>query len=362
MKKICFLLGGFTGNGGIGRVTSILANNLTNYNEYEIHTLSFYKTNKENLYYLDKKVKQDFLFNKPLNMTKGILKNGIGKLRRYLKANDIDILIACGALYYPIAAFACINSKVKYICWEHSNVQNDKDHKFQIFSRYIGAKMANKVITLTNYDKNSYIKKYKIKNVKRIYNPIDNEVFKHKKVYKNNSNKILAVGRLTYQKNFDDLIEIAKIITEKYPSWKFDIYGEGELRESLQKKIYEYKLSENISLKGQVKNLYSLYNNYSMLVMTSRYEGFPMTLLEAMANGIPLISYDVLTGPNEIITDGENGYLVKAFDINKMVEKIISLIDDENKRKLLSDNCLLKCELYTLENIINEWRNVFESI
>lgn len=354
MIKICFLLGGFTGNGGIGRVTSILANSLLD-DDRKIHTLSYFNNKKENLYYLNSNVKQDFLFDQPMSMKKGILKNGVGRLRRYLQENNIDILIACGALYYPISVLACRNIKTKCICWEHSNAQNNKDHAFQLISRFIGAKNADKIITLTNHDKKSYTEKYKVNNVRRIYNPIDHTIFKYRKNYNKKSKKILSVGRLTYQKNFESLIEVAKNVTEKHPDWTFDIYGEGELREELQQKIDENNLTDKIHLKGQVNNLYSLYNEYSMLVMTSRYEGFPMTLLESMANGLPLIAFDVPTGPNEIIIENINGYLIKPFEIKSMCKKINYLIENEEERVRISENCNKQCDKYSLKNTIKDW-------
>lgn len=354
--NICFLLGGFTGNGGIGRVTSILANSLSEDDNYAIHTLSYYNNNKENLYIINSKVKQDFLFDSPISMTKGLLKGGIFKLQKYLKDNDIDVLIACGALYYPIAVLSCATTKTKCICWEHSNVQNASDHSFQQICRWIGAKKSDLVVTLTKYDKISYIEKYGISKIQQIYNPIDEQAFKHVRPYRSDSKKILSIGRLSYQKNFELLIDIAKEVLEANPGWTWDIYGEGELREELQRKINEYGLGKRVILKGQVNNIYELYNEYSMLVMTSRYEGFPMTLLEGMANGLPLISFDILTGPNEIIEHSINGYLIKPFNQEKMISSIKTLINNSQYRVEMSNQNLGICRNYKLDEIIKIWK------
>jgi Glycosyltransferase len=362
MPQICFLLGGFTGNGGIGRVTSILVNSLCDNDIYKFYTLSFYNDNKENLYSINKKVKQDYLFNSPINMTRGILYGGISKLRRYLKINNIDILIACGALYYPISILGCKGTKTKCLCWEHSNVQNSEDHSFQKICRKYGAKNADFIITLTKHDKKSYIDKYKVGNIMQIYNPIDSKIFDYLSEYKENSHKLVSVGRLTYQKNFSMLIDIAKEVLGNNPDWSWDIYGEGELRNELEEKIRAYNLEGRLRLKGQVNNLYELYNDYSMLIMTSLYEGFPMTLLEAMACGLPLISFDILTGPNEIIVDGDNGYLVKPFDINQIIILINSLIRDQQKRIDMSQNGKVICNKYKISSICNEWVNLFKRI
>lgn len=357
--NICFLLGGFTNNGGIGRVTSILANRFCNEENYNIFTLSFFNTNKENLYQLDKKIKQDYLFDKPVNMTKGILSGGVFKLRKYLKENGIDILIACGALYFPISVWSCKGIKTSCFCWEHSNLRIEKDHKFQMICRRIGVKSADKVITLTKYDKDSYKKKFDRTNIVHIYNPIDENIFNYVNNYRQDSKKIISVGRLCYQKNFTLLIDIAKEVLTDNQDWSWDIYGEGELRNELEMKIKSYNLEERIQLKGQVDNLYELYNEYSMLVMTSHYEGFPMSLLEGMACGLPLISFDIQTGPNEIITEGENGFLVKPHDSQQMKNKINYLIDNAKTRQEMSKNCKEKCTEYKLSSIIDEWKKLF---
>lgn len=358
--NICFLLGGFTGNGGIGRVTSVLANKLCNEENLNIFTLSFFNTKKENLYSINTKIKQGFLFEHPVNMTKGILSGGVFKLRKYLKDNHIDILIACGALYFPISVWSCKGTKTKCFCWEHSNFQNNKDHKFQIICRKIGVKSADKVITLTKFDKNSYTKKFGGKNIVQIYNPIDERIFNYAGRYNVNSKKILSVGRLSYQKNFSLLIDIAKVVLTDNPDWTWEIYGEGELRDELEKKIKNYNLEDRLYLKGQVDNLYELYNEFSVLIMTSFYEGFPMSLLEGMACGLPLISFDVQTGPNEIIVDGENGFLVKAFDIQQMIIKINSLMNNTKQRIEMSDNGKLNCKKYELSSIKEEWKKLFK--
>lgn len=360
--NICFLLGGFTENGGIGRVTSILANSLCNNENYTIHTLSYFNNKKENLYYLEGKICKSYLFTEPINMTKGILRGGIFKLRRYLTENHIDVLIACGALYYPISVLGCKGLNTKCICWEHSNVQNSKDHSFQLLSRRLGAKKADLVVTLTKHDKKSYIDKYKIEHVKQIYNPIDVDVFNYTHKYKADSQKLVSVGRLSYQKNFGMLIEIAKEVLSNNPNWTWDIYGEGELKDELQSKIIEYGLENRLTLKGQVNNLYSLYSEYAMLVMTSRYEGFPMALLEGMAHGLPLISFNILTGPNEIIKNGANGYLIKPFDTEKMVSSINSLINNSQTRCLMSQSGRDMCELYKIDEITNQWKQLLNNI
>lgn len=360
--NICFLLGGFTGVGGIGRVTSIIANELAEDSEYNISAISFYKKNKPNLYELNNGISHDYLFQKEITMKNALMRNAIGKLRNYLMTNKIDILVCAGAIFYPLGVSGTLGLKTKCICWEHSNVQNDKDHSFQFLSRWIGAKKADYIVTLTKHDKESYSTKYNISNVDFIYNPIDKGIFEFVKDYNWESKKIISVGRLSYQKNFENLIEVAKLVLPENPEWSWDIYGEGDQRDHLSNLIEQYDLSKQINLKGRVDNLYEIYNEYAFLVMTSRYEGFPMTLLEGMAHGLPLVSYDILTGPNEIIEHGLNGFLVEPFNSNEMAELIKQVMSTDEIRIDMSIKNRSLCKKYTLNEIIQAWKDIFNQL
>ena len=163
--------------------------------------------------------------------------------------------------------------------------------------------------------------------------------------------KIISVGRLEYQKGFDILIEIWKKIAKKYPDWSLDIYGEGELREELQKKIDESDLSNSIFLKGREKNIQDKYLKASIYVMSSRYEGFGMVLVEAQACGLPIVSFDCPCGPKDIISNGKDGFLCKFGDIeNEEVRKIMGRKARENSLK------------FTEERIMKKWEDLLKSL
>ena len=149
---------------------------------------------------------------------------------------------------------------------------------------------------------------------------------------------------------------------KKYPDWSWDIYGEGEERIALEEKIRRYNLQEKLTLKGQVHNIYELYHQYSMIVMTSRYEGFPMVLLEAAACGLPMVSFDIQTGPSEIIKNGVNGYLCNKNSNSEMINNIISLIGSEENRKEFSYNSKKTAESFSVDSICEQWKKLFKRI
>lgn len=357
--NICFLLGGFY-SGGIGRVVSILANRLVMESELNVHAVTLRPAEKTEIYMLNPAVKRGHLTTKK-GSVKTILFTASRELKKYIKENNVDVVIACGNVFYPIALLAKVK-KVKVICWEHSNVYNTNDNDGQTMLRWLGAKLSDKIVTLTECDMEGYQKKFNAKRVKRIYNPIDPQLYIESGKYNSETNKIISVGRFCYQKHFEEIPEIAKKLNNITKDWTWDIYGNGESFEDIGKKIEEYGLEKNVFLKGQVGNLYSLYKNYSMIVMTSRYEGFPMTLLEGAANGLPMLSYDILTGPNEIISDGFNGYLIEEGNKEEMAEHIAFLLMNKNIRLELSKESKKTAKKFDVNSIAVEWCKLFKNL
>ena len=145
------------------------------------------------------------------------------------------------------------------------------------------------------------------------------------------------------------------MILPEFPEWQWDIYGKGDDYEELVTMTKQSGIDSQLHFCGQVGDLYERYNQYSFMVMTSRYEGFPMTLLEGMGNGLPLISFDIPTGPNEIITDGENGFLVKENDVETLVNRMKTLIEDGCLREAMSNCSKKRCELFSIDDVLESW-------
>lgn len=357
MANIGIFLGDIQGNGGISRVTWIIANKLCKY--YSLSILSSFHS-KENRYKYADDISVEFLFEeqKPVHTRFIQLTNGI---RNFVKKKNLDVLICAGAIYYPPCALAVKGTRTKFVCWEHSNVSIEHEHKFQGICRKIGAKNADLIIPLTKTDERLYRKKFHVRNCHAIYNPVDDRLLGDA-VYNADSKKIISVGRLCPQKDFETLVDVADIFFKRFPDWTWDIFGEGENRQSIQNKINEKGIGQKLKLRGRVDDLYDRYGQYSILVMTSRFEGFPMTLLESTAKGIPAVAFDVLTGPNEIIEDGKTGFLVKPLDINGMAEKIEQLAGDKSARIRMSNSCLNIRNKFSCESIVQDWEKNLETL
>lgn len=356
--RIGFLLGNLQGNGGIARVVSIIANELCK--ENDIHIISFCPAIESAGYEYCKEIFCTRLFDDRISMTNAIVKkHAVSKVKSYVKENDIDILIACGELYFPLSILAVGGTKTKCFCWEHSDPAGTSDHKFQMLSRKFAVKFADKIIVLTKATQKFYECELNCKQRKiiQIYNPVGATVSQSKH-YDSSSKKILSVGRLTYQKNFQLLVAIAAEVLPKYEGWTWEICGEGEDRAELEQLIKENSLEGKLILRGQVRDFYSKYQEYSFIVMTSRYEGFPMSLIEAEANRLPLISFDIPTGPSEIIVDSKNGFLIPNNNRMLLKERIEVLIQNEEKRIAMSNLAYEYSAQFGLSKIMEQWRMI----
>lgn len=357
--KIAFLLSIITERGGIGRVTSIISNHLNKQEDFEVHIISYAKK-VDNSYDWNNDLPYHYLLKSQIPMKKGILYSS-KKLRNILFDNKIDILITCGHIVGPLGVLGTLFNKTKLIYWSHSSFKQTSKKQFRMFNEHFTSVFASKIISLTKVDEINYTKHTFSKHVTQIYNPIDNKLNSVSKKFKSKSNNIISVGRLTDQKNFKTLIDVAETIFKKNYDFTWDIYGSGDEEEELKQLIDKKGLFGVVNLKGQSNNLYELYNNYSIMVMTSKYEGFPMSLLEGLASKLPLISFDIPTGPNEIIRNNVNGYLIEPFDINEMANKIIYLLENPNVSEEFSKNNEIFKNEYSLKSIINKWQTTLKS-
>ena len=232
------------------------------------------------------------------------------------------------------------------------------------FQRYFGAKAADKIITLTIEDRDNYIRQYKIDSnkVECIYNWIDSIDIVEK--YDINSKKLITVGRFDKQKGYDYLSKVAVNVLSKYPDWQWDIYGSGDenIKEKLIVELKEAGVITQVNFKGNVKGIENIYPNHGIYVMTSRYEGLPLVLLEAKQYGLPIVSFNCPTGPSEIVLDGENGYLIDNFDTNEMSNKICELIENEELRESFSRNSMNDTEKFNKETILQQWVDLIEEM
>lgn len=359
MKNICFFSGDITRSGGTERVGSVVANELVKNEEYNICFLSLWEKHQSSFYDIAENIKRYKLFENEVSGKK--ILSYIKSIRKFVKSNEIDVLIDIDGILDMYSIPAVRKTKCKVISWEQFNYYQNPDGNYRKITRKWAAKWADAIVVLTDEDKGYYEKELKIRGkLQRIYNPI--EQGEQIKDYKAESKTIISAGRLTYQKGFDMLLDIARKVFEKHSDWQWIICGDGEDRKVLKSRIAECHLEENVILKGNVKNINEYYKQSAMFVLTSRFEGFGLVLTEAKRMGLPCVSFRCPAGPAEIIEDGVNGYLVDCFDIETMADRISELIEDNEKRISFSDNALIETDKFNIINVAKQWEKLIEEL
>ena len=362
IMKLCFFVNNYTFTGGLERVFSIVTNGLSS--KVPLDIVSMYSIPSESPYHHANNINIHVIHHKQNKSYINDSFKTIKTLKKIVKDNKYDYLIYVSELLSPFAYSACKNTNTKCVCWMHTPAFAYDNPIIQRALRYYSMKKANYTITLTQKSKDKLISKYNTSKVSFIPNPIDPELLKYNTAYDSNSKKIISVGRICFAKNYEKLIEVAKQTLPELPGWTWDIYGDGDQKilNTLKSLIQEYKLDNKVFLKGNSNNIYDEYQNYSMLVMTSRYEGFPMTLLEAMSKNLPLIAFDILTGPGEIIKDHVNGLLIEPFNTNQMTNSILYLANNKEERLKMSKETKNFIDLYSLDHITDLWIKTLNSI
>lgn len=291
------------------------------------------------------------------------------ELEAYLKNNRIDICVSlCGK---EIEFLSSLKDKSKKIAEIHFS-QNFR--KLFILSRHSGffwqivgdirtwqlkraTKKLNQLVVLTNQDYFQWRKTHT--NVIAIPNP---SPFRTEVLANKDSKRVIAVGKLDAQKGFDFLVDSWKIVTEKHPEWKLDIYGKGELCSQLQNQIISLGIENSINLKGGCTDILPKYLEHSIYVMTSRYEGLPMVLIEAMECGLPLVSFDCECGPREVIKDGKNGFLIPLGDISFFANRVCELIESRDMRIEMGIESKKMASAYRINEVMKLWITLFSNI
>lgn len=173
--------------------------------------------------------------------------------------------------------------------------------------------------------------------------------------------QVIAVGRYTYQKGFDLLIQAWQIVFKEHPDWHLNIYGGGD-RTEYERLAADLGLSQVISCHSAVNNIYDKYRESSIFVLSSRYEGFGLVIAEAMSTGVPVVSFACPCGPSDIINNGVDGILVEKENVQALADGICRLIENGVMRKQLGIHASKNVLRYSPESMMDKWETLFHSL
>ena len=361
------------------RVLTLKANYLASELGYEVHIVTtdqngqgfFYPLATSIIHYdLGINYSQDATFKqKLLNLSR---RNKIYKARlsEYIKENKIDICISLGSK--EVFFLNKLSNLCKVICEWHfaqnsSLVLAKANYSSTLMAKLIGGiqvrrlikatKKLDALVVLTKEDQKVWQRTNK--NIVQIYNPSSYEVTELSDLM---NRRFISVGRLEAQKGFEYLIQAWSKVYDKHPDYTLDIFGAGSLRGFLQDEIDRRHLAGVVTLKGSTNDIQSEYLTSSGFVMTSRFEGFPMVLLEASSFGLPLVSFDCVSGPKEIIRNGYNGYIVDLFDTDSLADSIIKIISDDELRVQMGKKAVEVVSEFSIKNIMHQWDTLFKRV
>ncbi|WP_102408574.1 glycosyltransferase family 4 protein [Parabacteroides bouchesdurhonensis] len=378
--NIVYCIPSLYGAGGMERVLTRKVNYLAATGKYAITIVTVEQDGKPVYFPLDESVKRvdldvDFKSHYNRNLLAKTylhykkLKLYKKKLEAYLREYPADICISlCGKEIDFLASMADGSVKMAEVHFA-KNFRKQfllSVHRGKLWE-WIGAwrtqslvrriKKLSHLVVLTKADRLDWLKDFA--EVSYIYNPIEQMA---DGLPEQPERKFIAVGRLEPQKGFDRLIETWCMVAWKHPDWVLHIWGEGTCREQLEELIARKNLEKNVLLKGTTRDIRKEYLNSYAYVMSSRYEGLPMVLLEASACGLPLVSFDCPCGPSEAIQNGLNGFLVQAGDCEKLAKYICYLIENKAVRDRMAKTSYEMSKRYDIEPIMNQWMDLFDSL
>ena len=373
------VLHGHLSMGGEERVLLNVLRNLVELN-YDVDLLITWNHKENNLFEneIPKKVNYEFLFdsyNGKNKLIKEIYRikaktTYLKKIEKKIKNEKYDIVIdySSNLLKYDnfdikIPVFAWIHFSLTF--GEKLTLEKTKKYKKQ-YKKY------SKIFAITRVMKEEFINKVGIdeKKVELVYNPIDLKLIEKKaenveKKYENylKQDYFLQVSRLTQQKQPEHLVDIYYKLKQSGIKEKLYFIGDGEKKEIIKQKIKEYNLENDIILLGQIENPYPFFKNAKLFVHTAKYEGLPTVLLESLALGTPVVSYDCPTGPRDILgKNSEYGELISLNDKDMFVEKVLELMNSKEKYEKYKNLSLIRANDFSMENNKVKLKELIENI
>ena len=354
--KIFFIIKALNNSGGTERVTAIIANELVR-RKYEVGIVSLVGAGETPFFEIGSRVQCHYIGPKK---DKRIFPfRDIGRyisIRKLFKNEnpDVIVIVDAGRSMLKIPASRGYTT----ITWEHFNVSVNW-HLFHRLSRCIAAKYSDMIVTLTKEDAENYKRIFGAKKTLCIPNPVTIDTEKKSPL---TQKQVLAVGRYSTQKGFDLLIDAWSLVQQKDNEWQLKIIGSGEMEPILNNKIKRYGLENSVELMPISRNIIEQYQQASIYVMSSRHEGLPLVLIEAMAMGLPIVSFDCETGPRDIVENNVTGVLVPALDVNQLALELEALMGDEQKRKCFSENALIHVKKFDINKIVDTWEDLFHEL
>lgn len=361
--KLLYITNGITGAGGLERVLSIKASLLADHWGYKVHILSLNEKDKETFFEFSPRIVRHSIVvrGNALQYIKAYTQG----LQQKVKKIKPDVISVCDDGLKGFFIPKILGTAIPLVYERHVSQLIEKntgqspvwaritDVKFNVMNHL--AKSFDRFVVLTEGNK----KEWRLNNMAVIANPLP---FYPEQPSILQRKKVIAVGKQSYQKAYDQLLESWSQLPAGLKDWELHIYGKEE--ESLQLSVLagQIGIGKQVFFHSPERDIESKFLESSVFVLSSRFEGFGMVIIEAMACGLPVLSFDCPHGPGDIITEGKDGFLIENANISAFAQRLGQLMHDEDLRKKIGNAGRETAKKYYPEKIVKQWDELFKKL
>lgn len=355
-RKICFLTGTLNAMAGAERMTATIANALAELG-HDVTILSLWDTASQ--FRLHPRIRHEALFAQRPSFRRAYLATVAG-IRRHCATHRIDVLVQVDTMLALFVLPATVGLGLHHIAWEHCHFDEDLGKPARKVARRLAARFCRQVVVLTERDRLRWLEALRPRSeVACIPNPLPFPM--PAEPAPRTQKTVLAMGRLVAAKGFDVLLHAWQRVAAQEPGWQLVIHGEGEERPALTALVGKLQLEDRVSLPGVCHDPAQAYGRASVFCLSSRYEGFGLVLIEAMAFGLPVVSTDCETGPRELLAPGQDALVVATDDADALAKALLTVIRQPEMASRLAAGGRQKASEFTLERLALQWHALVEA-
>ena len=357
MQCVCFYCGDISRSGGTERVTTVIASELAS-RGYRVFILS-HANGESTGFPLHPQVALVSLGMQDYSANLSDFRAWF-RLRRFIRQHAVDVLIDVDVILSWYSIPASWGTATRVLSWEHFHYFINIGDRFQRCRRYLGrrlaARFAQALVVLTEKDRRQYREHLASRaRLLAIPNPL---TIVHQSRATPDSRLVLAAGRLVPQKGFDLLLQAwSQVAADRPPGWRLRIVGSGQDETMLKALCRRLALEDSVEFVGNTDDMASQFLDAAIYVLSSRFEGFALVLLEARSFGLPVVSFDCDCGPADIVRDGRDGLLVTPGDVTSLARAMRRLIEDESCRRAMGQ-LAYEDRRFALQAVVDQWQEL----